>query len=170
MVPIEWSGCEWLPCECKNAHFQALPLLTPSVITWCTCLYTESHMWFFSNFNIVRRVGQNRISIIIGIIWYGTVRRCAPPLCITRRIYRILRINNRYCTTYIRGICAVLICAVYNMSTADSGSNPSRNSPFTRWGQFYLFALKLLPHCSLSTPIAPLFHLMHVLQPYWWFK
>ena len=148
MVPIEWSGCEWLPWECKNAHFQALPPLTPSGITWRTCLYTESHMWFFSNFNIVRRVGQNRISIIIGIIWYGTVRRCAPPLCITRRIYCNWNINNSYCTTHTRGICAVLTCAVNSTSPADSGSNPIRNIPFTRWDQFYLFALKLLPHCS----------------------
>jgi len=30
MVSIGWSGCEWLPSECKNAHFQAFPLLTPS--------------------------------------------------------------------------------------------------------------------------------------------
>jgi hypothetical protein len=148
MVPIEWSGCEWLPCECKNAHFQALPLLTPSVITWCTCLYTESHMWFFSNFNIVRRVGQNRISIIIGIIWYGTVRRCAPPLCITRRIYRILRINNRYCTTYIRGICAVLICAVCNMSTADSGSNPAGTV-------LLLFGVNLFICAPIAPPLLP---------------
>jgi len=32
MVSIGWSGCEWLPSECKNAHFQAFPLLAPSVI------------------------------------------------------------------------------------------------------------------------------------------
>jgi len=132
-------------------------------------VYGISHVVLFK-FYIVRRVGQNRISIIIGIIWYGTVRRCAPPLCITRRIYCNWNINNSYCTTHTRGICAVLTCAVNSTSPADSGSNPIRNIPFTRWDQFYLFALKLLPHCSLSTPIAPLFHLMHVLQPYWWFK
>ena len=32
MVSIGWSGCEWLPSECKNAHFQAFPPLAPSVI------------------------------------------------------------------------------------------------------------------------------------------
>jgi hypothetical protein len=31
MVLIGWSGCEWLPSECKNAHFQAFPQLAPSV-------------------------------------------------------------------------------------------------------------------------------------------
>jgi len=30
MVSIGWSGCEWLPSQCKNAHFQAFPQLTPS--------------------------------------------------------------------------------------------------------------------------------------------
>ena len=30
MVSIGWSGCEWLPSECKIAHFQAFPLLAPS--------------------------------------------------------------------------------------------------------------------------------------------
>jgi hypothetical protein len=30
MVSIGWSGCEWLPSECKNAHFQIFPPLTPS--------------------------------------------------------------------------------------------------------------------------------------------
>jgi len=33
MVSIGWSGCEWLPSKCKNANFQAFPLLAPSV-TW----------------------------------------------------------------------------------------------------------------------------------------
>ena len=32
MVSIGWSGCEWLPSECKNAHFQAFLLLAPSAI------------------------------------------------------------------------------------------------------------------------------------------
>jgi hypothetical protein len=32
MVSIGWSGYEWLPSECKNAHFQAFPPLAPSVI------------------------------------------------------------------------------------------------------------------------------------------
>ena len=32
MVSIGWSGCEWLPSECKNAHFQAFPPLAPSGI------------------------------------------------------------------------------------------------------------------------------------------
>ena len=30
VVSIGWSGCEWLPSECKNAHFQAFPPLAPS--------------------------------------------------------------------------------------------------------------------------------------------
>ena len=30
MVSVGWSGCEWLPSECKNAHFQAFPPLAPS--------------------------------------------------------------------------------------------------------------------------------------------
>ena len=30
MVSIGWSGCEWLPFECKNTRFQAFPLLAPS--------------------------------------------------------------------------------------------------------------------------------------------
>jgi hypothetical protein len=30
MVLIELSGCEWLPPECKNAHFQAFPQSIPS--------------------------------------------------------------------------------------------------------------------------------------------
>jgi hypothetical protein len=30
MVSIGWSGCEWLPSECKNAHFQAFSPLAPS--------------------------------------------------------------------------------------------------------------------------------------------
>jgi len=32
MVSMGWSGCEWLPSECKNAHFQAFPPLAPSDI------------------------------------------------------------------------------------------------------------------------------------------
>jgi len=32
MVSIGWSGCEWLPSECNNAHFQAFPPLAPSAI------------------------------------------------------------------------------------------------------------------------------------------
>jgi len=32
MVLIGWSGCEWLPSECKNEHFQAFPPLAPSGI------------------------------------------------------------------------------------------------------------------------------------------
>ena len=32
VVSIGWSGCEWLPSECKNAHFQAIPPLAPSAI------------------------------------------------------------------------------------------------------------------------------------------
>ena len=32
MVSIGWSGCEWLPSECKNARFQAFPPLVPSGI------------------------------------------------------------------------------------------------------------------------------------------
>jgi hypothetical protein len=37
MVSIEWSGCEWLPVECKNEHFQAFPLLAPSglIVNFC---------------------------------------------------------------------------------------------------------------------------------------
>jgi hypothetical protein len=41
IVSIGWSGCECLPSECKNAHFQAFPMLTTSGITiqgfksWC---------------------------------------------------------------------------------------------------------------------------------------
>jgi hypothetical protein len=30
VVLIGWGGCEWLPSECKNAHFQAFPPLTSS--------------------------------------------------------------------------------------------------------------------------------------------
>jgi len=30
-MSIRWSGCEWLPSECKNAQFQAFPPLAPSV-------------------------------------------------------------------------------------------------------------------------------------------
>ena len=38
MVLIGWSGCEWLPFECRNAHFQAFPPLTPSGFLWCLYL------------------------------------------------------------------------------------------------------------------------------------
>jgi len=36
MVSIGWSGCEWLPSECKNAHFQAFLPLAPSdiILIW----------------------------------------------------------------------------------------------------------------------------------------
>ena len=30
IVSIGWSGCEWLLYECKNAHFQAFPPLSPA--------------------------------------------------------------------------------------------------------------------------------------------
>jgi hypothetical protein len=39
-VSIGWSGCEWLPSECKNAHFQAFPPLAPSGRLLCIRSYT----------------------------------------------------------------------------------------------------------------------------------
>ena len=30
MVSIGWSGCEWLPSECKSVHFQEILQLAPS--------------------------------------------------------------------------------------------------------------------------------------------
>jgi len=48
LVLIGWSGCEWLPFECKNAHFQAFPPLAPSGKTspfWGS----DNPLWVFNN-------------------------------------------------------------------------------------------------------------------------
>ena len=45
MVSIRWSGCEWLPSECKNAHFQAFPLLAPSGVLSNKCCGCPARRW-----------------------------------------------------------------------------------------------------------------------------
>jgi len=57
MVSVGWSGCEWLPSECKNAHFQAFPPLAPSgtflsnrdqsytLVCVCVCMWVWVWVW-----------------------------------------------------------------------------------------------------------------------------
>ena len=40
IVSIGCRGCEWLPSECKNEHFQAFPPLAPSAFVQFFCLTT----------------------------------------------------------------------------------------------------------------------------------
>ena len=46
VVSIGWSGCEWLPSECKNAQFQAFPPLPLSAkILYIHHIYGSVWFW-----------------------------------------------------------------------------------------------------------------------------
>ena len=115
-VSIGWSGCEWLPSECNNAHFQAFPPLAPSGIIrpyckqfWKYRFLTQNGPDSPQNHPSVPILFQYNLSILFKSL-VAHEGHCWGVNCLKRQkngkngkfCNRIIRLRVKYDTAYLR--------------------------------------------------------------------